>query len=252
MRRGSYFRVKNFEDFQHYKDRNPPWIKLHNELLENYDFSRLHDASKAHLFAIWLLASRTDNKIPYDAEWIAGKINANTPVDLDTLANLGYIEVFDNENNRVQNASTLLADRKQVACLEGEAETEAETEAVDPSGSTAAPERQKTTKIDFDFATRKFSDIDDPMISFWADAYPACDVVYELKRMAAWLVANPKKRKSDYARFINDWLKREQDNGGSKRNAVAGNRGAAGKQSPHNKAGIGWAEAAGINTGNTG
>jgi hypothetical protein len=81
------FRVKNFERFQHYKDRSPPWIKLYNELLDDYDFGRLRDASKMHLIAIWLLASRSENKIPYDPEWIARRINATDAIDLDGLLN---------------------------------------------------------------------------------------------------------------------------------------------------------------------
>jgi DNA-binding NarL/FixJ family response regulator len=32
------YSVKNFERFQHYKDRSPPWIKLYNELLDDYEF----------------------------------------------------------------------------------------------------------------------------------------------------------------------------------------------------------------------
>src|SRR5690606_19747530 len=35
-----YLTVKNFERFQHYKDRNPPWIKLYNDLLDDYEFGR--------------------------------------------------------------------------------------------------------------------------------------------------------------------------------------------------------------------
>ena len=71
-----YFRVVNLEKYQHYQHRNPPWIKLHASTLEDYDFGRLQDASKMHLCAIWLLASRTGNKIPCDADWIAKRINA--------------------------------------------------------------------------------------------------------------------------------------------------------------------------------
>ena len=59
-----YLRVKNWGRFQQYKDRTPPWIKLHTDLLDNYEFSALHDASKAHLILIWVLASKVDNKIP--------------------------------------------------------------------------------------------------------------------------------------------------------------------------------------------
>ena len=52
----NYLRVKNWEKFQHYKDRTPPWIKLYRDLLNDYEFSCLQDASKAHLMLIWLLA----------------------------------------------------------------------------------------------------------------------------------------------------------------------------------------------------
>jgi hypothetical protein len=85
------FSVKNFEKFQHYKDRAPPWIKLYNELLDDYAFGALPDASKFHLVAIWLLASRSENKIPYDAAWVAKRINAGTEVDLDALVSAGFL-----------------------------------------------------------------------------------------------------------------------------------------------------------------
>ena len=80
-----FFRVKNWERFQHYGDRRaPPWIKLYNDLLENYEFAALPDASKAHVVAIWLLASRSGNRIPADPKWVAARINATEPVDLAT------------------------------------------------------------------------------------------------------------------------------------------------------------------------
>ena len=59
-----YLRVKNFDQFQHYKDRNPPWIKLYTTTADDYLFSSLPDATKAHLILIWLLASKTGNKLP--------------------------------------------------------------------------------------------------------------------------------------------------------------------------------------------
>jgi hypothetical protein len=91
------FSVKNFEKFQHYKDRAPPWIKLYNGLLEDYEFGGLPDASKMHLIAIWLLASRSDNKIPFDPKWVSNRINATEPVDLALLAKRGFIIVDQGE-----------------------------------------------------------------------------------------------------------------------------------------------------------
>ena len=86
------FSVRNFERFQHYKDRSPPWIKLYNELLDDYGFGLLPDASKLHLVAIWLLASRSNNRIPHDPAWIAKRISATERVDLELLRTSGFIE----------------------------------------------------------------------------------------------------------------------------------------------------------------
>ena len=102
----NHFSVKNFESFQHYKDRTPPWIKLYNCTLEDYEIASLPDVSKAHLFAIWLLASRSHNKIPYDARFVGNKINATEPVDLDLLVQSGFIVIDQGCNN-------MLAESKQ-------------------------------------------------------------------------------------------------------------------------------------------
>ena len=115
------FKVKNFDKLQHYKDRSPPWIKLYNGLLDDYEFAAIPDASKAHLLAIGLLASRYHNRIPLDAKWIASRINATEPVDLQLLIKSGF--VIPNEGD-----SKLLAERYQVAIPEREGETEGEGE----------------------------------------------------------------------------------------------------------------------------
>lgn len=135
------FSVKNWDKFQHYRDRSPPWIRLYNELLDDYDFACLRDASKLHLIAIWLVASRTNNKIPYDAEWLSGRINATEPIDLDALLKAGFIQLNEPLQQAEQSASTPLAKcspeteerqresqrqippiapRKRVACLTAE------------------------------------------------------------------------------------------------------------------------------------
>ena len=127
------FRVRNLDRWQHYKDRTPPWIKLHRDILTNYDFARLQDASKAHALCLMVLASQTDNLMPWDAKWIATRINATTKVDLDELKACGIIEL-------VQDASEVLAERKQsaIAERETEGETERETEKDLPESALSA------------------------------------------------------------------------------------------------------------------
>jgi hypothetical protein len=118
----AFFSVKNFEKFQHYKDRAPPWIKLYNELLDDYEFGLLPDASKMHLIAIWLLASRSENKIPFDPAWVARRINATEKVNLRLLEERGFILLDQPLQGVEQDASTPLA-----KCLSRERE-EGETE----------------------------------------------------------------------------------------------------------------------------
>jgi hypothetical protein len=98
-----YIRIKNWKELQHYKDRCPPWIKLYNRLLSDYEFSRLPDASKLQLILVWLLASQMDNKIPADSEWIKSKIMVSGKVDLQPMIKAGFIELY-------QDDGTLLAD----------------------------------------------------------------------------------------------------------------------------------------------
>jgi hypothetical protein len=114
-----YFRVVNFEKHQHYKKRRPPWVKLHAEVLDDYEFLRLPDASKSHFMLIWLLASKLDNRIPFDADFVGQKIGATEPVRLELLAQQGFIEALPDD-------SGVLASRPQDAPLETEREAEAE------------------------------------------------------------------------------------------------------------------------------
>lgn len=54
-------------------------------------------------------------------------------------------------------------------------------------------------------------------IELWRDTYQAVDVRQELKAMASWLDANPTRRKTKRGikRFVNTWLAKAQDRGGS-------------------------------------
>jgi hypothetical protein len=50
-------------------------------------------------------------------------------------------------------------------------------------------------------------------VGTWQELYPAVDVKQELRKMAGWLDANPKNRKTinGIKKFIVNWLSREQD-----------------------------------------
>ena len=138
--RPKYFKVKNFDKYQHYKNRKPPWIKLYNDILDDYEFACLQDDSKMHLIAIFLLASRYHNKIRSDSSWIAKRINAKNKVDLDVLEEAGFIIYLDD--------SIMLASRKQSAIPETETEKEKEIEKdIYPNSHKSVKPKSDKTKV---------------------------------------------------------------------------------------------------------
>ena len=102
--------------------------------------------------------------------------------------------------------------------LEKEEELEKEREEdICPELDKPAPDR---SGILLPLVDKTSYDVPLDKIGLWKEAYPAVDVERELKKMIAWLEANPKRRKTRRGinAFINTWLSREQDKGGRYRN----------------------------------
>jgi len=128
-------RPKNWSEYQHYKDRNPPWIKLHRDLLNDRDFMCLPIASKAIAPLLWLLASESK----------FGDFDANV-VELSFRLRMTTKEVNDGLKPLISkgffvDASGVLANCKQLAIPETETEGERE-------GETKAKKPKKVEKIE--------------------------------------------------------------------------------------------------------
>lgn len=109
---------KNWAVFQHYKDRCPPWIKLHRDLLNNREFICLPIASKALAPMLWLLASETkDGIFNASVEELVFRLRITEKDYAD-----GVKPLIDNGFFII--ASGVLADCYQVAIPETERETE--------------------------------------------------------------------------------------------------------------------------------
>lgn len=69
--------------------------------------------------------------------------------------------------------------------------------------------------IVFDKEIEEFQGITEELKERWKQAYPAVDVEIEIERAEQWAASNPNKRKKNWRRFINNWLMRVQEKGGS-------------------------------------
>jgi hypothetical protein len=113
---------KNWGVFQHYKDRCPPWIKLHRDLLNDRVFMCLPLASKALAPLLWLLASESkDGTFDGSLDELVFRLHI-TPKDyqdgVKPLIDKGFFVV----------ASGVLAECYQDAIPETEREGETERE----------------------------------------------------------------------------------------------------------------------------
>lgn len=112
-------RPKNWKRHQHYKGRRPPWIKLHRALIDDPAWGRLQLASKALAPQLWLLASESDTgEIDLDADAIAWRLRCSAEdvrPALDELLAQGWLEITGACDDRLQDASTMLAERLQGA-----------------------------------------------------------------------------------------------------------------------------------------
>ena len=119
---------KNWSKFQHYRDRCPPWIKLHRDILNDRIFASLPTASKALAPLLWLLASESkDGSFDAAIDELAFRLHIASK-DIEQ----GLKPLID--NGFFVDASTMLAPCYQVAIpeREGERETEAERDTTKP------------------------------------------------------------------------------------------------------------------------
>lgn len=169
-----YLRIKNWEAFQHYKDRNPPWIKLHRSLLDDYEFSALEDVAKGQLMLIWLFASQNEGKIPQDAKFLERKLGLTEKCRLDALIAAGFL-IPDQPASSSASAdasepiATCEQDASKALSLACSREERQRTKATETEGRAAFEDfwsawPRKVAKSDAEKAWRKVSAADVPAV----------------------------------------------------------------------------------------
>lgn len=93
------FRAKNWGSFQSYKDRNPPWIRLHKRLIDDINFQKMSVEARALLPMIWLLISEDEEpssgmlRIGYEEITFRLRIHhGSVKVVLDEIVKAGFLE----------------------------------------------------------------------------------------------------------------------------------------------------------------
>ena len=107
----SYLTVKNWNRFQHYKNRKPPWIKFYTEVIEEFDDAgnandifALSDSAKLTLLLAWLLASHFGGHLPdRNSAWFRQRLGIEG-VNLKELMAKGFIDASNDASSGTPSA----------------------------------------------------------------------------------------------------------------------------------------------------
>jgi hypothetical protein len=236
-----YFKISNkyFSKIKHYKYRNPKWIKLYNDLLDDYQFLKLPDQKKYHFIALLLLASRDENKIIFDGLWISRRINADSEIDLNMFLELGFIEKIKkykraktckekNENN--QNFTKKDASNKHIKNneLESNASNTLANCTQDASNMLSQSKRESRaeqsreeksalsrTEFLFNFKTANCSvKINQEYYDDLKANYQRVNVLQEFGKMNQWYCDHPEAKitLASFKHHVRKWMNRAQEN----------------------------------------
>ena len=190
---------KKWETFQHYKDRCPPWIKLHRDLLNDKEFMRLPLASKALAPLLWLLASESkDGCFQADSDELEFRLRiASKDIDagLKPLIDKGFFVI----------ASGVLAECLQDAIPERETETEGETE-------KRQKKQPRGARLPADWVPSE------DLIAFCKTDRPDLNPAAVADRFKDFWIAQPgtKGVKLDWDATWRNWVRNEKAGGGTK------------------------------------
>lgn len=138
-----FYSIKDWSQFQHYTDRNPPWVKLHREILTGRTWLKANDLSRVVQVASIALAARYENKIPLDWEVLQPAMGLRCSKGqfmsaIEYLTKADFITI-----QHATNGEDILAQDASAALAKCYSEAEAEVEKKDISSSKAKVDPEK-------------------------------------------------------------------------------------------------------------
>jgi len=191
--------VKNYNKFQHFKDRRPPWIKLYRDLLDDLEWHDLEPGAAKALVMIWLIASENEGKLP-EPKKLAFRLRLSDTEMLHLLRRLSHWLVQD-DNGPISTCHQVDIPEKEVE-TEYRAETETESEQSRGGAGDAPASRAKPR------SARRPTVCDEQwLLELQTNpAYQTLDVKALYHKMVVW--CQNKGKQPTRGRLIN-WLNRE-------------------------------------------
>lgn len=191
-------RIKNWEKFQHFKDRRPPWVKLYWDLLDDQQWHKLDESAAKLLVMLWLLASEDEtyqgNLPPIDE--IAFRVRLPQKQVESMISKLSHWLIQD-DINAISGRYQVVPVAEVSEYLETERETEREKNA----------RRRAARQCPTDF------EITEGMQAWAEDKTPGVDLQRETEKFKDYTF---KSSMTDWEGAWRNWIRRahERINGG--------------------------------------
>jgi hypothetical protein len=176
--KSSGLKIKNWHQFQHFKNRTPPWIKLHKAILDQRDINAISDCSFRILIGLWLIASEDEDMqggLP-GVEDIAFRLRVTNTVLTKALDELKHFLIRDD--------ITLISERYQDDDPEADAEAEKRKEAEADTLALGEFKNVKMTKTEHEKLLKK---------------HGAAKLAAGIEIFGDWLKTSGKRSKDHYA-----------------------------------------------------
>lgn len=236
--------IKNWDKYQSYKDRRPPWIRFHRTILDDYHFQMMNDSCRALLPMLWLLACENDDPtsgmIEIANEEIAFRLRQKLDkmeATINQLEVAGFITrngiVTESLRNRYETVppETEVRGQRQSSEVESEADISSDLNPCAVPIVTPPPpaNKKEIEPIHPDYLEFKTNGRTRTWMltqSFFDQAtvaYPGLEILKEIRKAWLWVENNPTKRKTakGMQAFLTRWFARVNDrpvhiNGNSK------------------------------------
>lgn len=193
----SILRIKNWQEFQHYKNRGPYWIKLHFRILSSKDWVNSSDSDRVLIIACMLVASQskeTDGRFEADPDYFQRVAYLEHKPNFKSLISNGFLETLEESIPSLYDLPIETEKRRDREELETEKDTRVR-ETTSNGGS-----------LHFSGTRLKITSEEHKALSL---AFEGADFGTEYFKMDSWLVTNRRNYRA-FGRFANGWLSRQK------------------------------------------
>ena len=169
-------KIKNWDEFQHYKQRNPPWVKLYNDMVRGETWVSSSDKDRLIMLVSLMVGSMGKNhgEIPSE-EYMQRVAYMTKRPDFQPLVESGWFEKIDDDSEMHTNASSAQADASASVSVSA---------SVSASSLYGEFENVRLTKEEY---------------SKLCDRHGEDSTIAAIDELGAWLKRTGKKRKDHYA-----------------------------------------------------